>query len=463
MHQCIGLIFGAVLILSSMPVYAQPKASSGMTLEQVLRHVYDESPSIQAARYGLKATHELYPQAQAGWHPTINADAGILTSDIKSSPASAFEGSTTKHWSLSADQPLFRGGRTHYETEGANNRIKAGYKRMLQTEQDVFLRAIRIYMDVIRDRMKVGFQTSSYDALLEEEKSLKARFEAGDVTTTDVKRAEARVAEAVAQKMRAEGELSASEAVFQEVVGFMPPSFLIMPHPEFPIPPTNGAMVALAQANNPELFAARFDHMAAQSDIGVVESDRYPHLSAFASHIQEYDPQPGGLDKSEASTIGLRMRVNLYEGGKNVSRIRETKNRENQRYVQIIAAERAVKSELTENWGKLQAYRAEVQARQSAVVASDLSRQGVREEARLGERTTVETLDAERDMLATQIALANAQREMVVTEYQLAAALGLLLPEHMGMADIAYDPGPHYRAVAGRIFSLDERDPAKEP
>ena len=316
-------------------------------------------------------------------------------------------------------------------------------------------------MNVIRDRMLTGFQQASYNALAEEERSLRARFEAGDVTMTDVKRAEARVSAALAQKAGAEGDLRTSEAVFEQIIGFAPPAILTLPAPDFKFPLSDAALLETARANNPGLFAAKFDHMAAQSDIGVARSDRYPQVSAFASYLREYDPQPGTLDETDTGTIGLRMSVNLYEGGATMSRIREAKNRASQRMALVIEAERQVKGDLIDSWGRLQALRSEITSRQTAVAAADLSRQGVREEARLGERTTVETLDAERDLVEAQTALARAQRDMVVAEYQLAAALGLLLPEHMGMADIAYDPGPHYRAVSGRIFSEDEGDPAK--
>lgn len=432
-----------------------------ITLEQVLRHVYETNPSLAASRYGLKATHELYPQAKAGWQPTIDAEIGTSVAHIESRPVSAGSGATTKSMSISAEQPLFRGGRTHYEMESAKSRIKSEYKRMLQTEQEIFLRAVSLYMDVIRDRMSVGFQRSSYSALQEEANSLRARFDAGDVTMTDVKRAEARVAEALAGSIRSEGDLKASEAAFEDVVGFAPPAYLKPPEPHFAIPSTAAALIQKAEDNNPEIFAAKFAHMAAETDIGVAESDMYPQLAAYASYIKEYDPQPGTADESETGTIGLRMRMNLYEGGKNTSRIREAKNRANQRYILIQATQRAIKSRLVENWGKLQIYRSEVDSRKLAVAAANLSREGVAEEARLGERTNAETLDSLHDMLDTQIALANAQRDVTVTEYQLAAALGLLLPEYMGMADIAYDPGPHYRAISDRIFSADESDPVK--
>jgi len=450
------LLAGTFLAFPAPQAYSQDSPQATMTLEKVLRQVYRDNPTLEASRYGLKATHELYPQALSGWHPVIGAEASVTSSHIDTDPDTSVDGATTKSGSINIEQPLYKGGRTTAETESAKSRIKAGYNRMLQTEQDVFLRTVQVYMDVIRDRTLLSYQNSNRQALAQEQDSLQARLDAGDVTSTDVKRAQARLAEADALVVRAQGDLHASEAAFQQVTGLLPPAILIMPAPNFPIPPTQGDMLALAEKNNPQLYAAKFDHLAAQSDIGAAESDKYPQVSAFAYHITDFDPQPGDLDRSSTDAIGVRARINLYEGGKTMSQIREAKDRANQRYIQIVETERAVRDSLIENWNQLQAYKAEISSRELAVTAADASRQGVREEAKQGERTTVETLDAERDMLESQVALANATHDMMITQYRLAEALGLLLPEHMGMADIAWDPGPHFRAVSHRIFSEKE-------
>lgn len=452
-HKSLGLLIAvSVFAFTSPCAYAQ----DAVTLDQVLRHVYTENPTLQASRFGQKVTHELYPQAKAGWHPTINAEAGMSSSFIDTDPTTTADGTTTKSVSIIAEQPLYRGGRTQAEILSANSRINAGYYRMLQTEQQVFLRTTEVYMDVIRNRMLLHLQDTNRETLAKQKDSLQARFDAGDVTSTDLKRAEARLAQAEALRVEAVGALQESEALFEQIIGYAPPPIITMPEPSFAIPSTLVGMLDVAQANNPQWFFTRYDHMAAESDIDIARSDQLPTVSAFASHITEYDPQPGVFDETSTSTIGLRARINLYEGGRTVSRIREAKNRENQRYIQIREAERQMKSALVESWSRLQSTRAAINAREMEVASAQLSAEGLREEARLGERTTIETLDAERDLLESQVALANAKRDNVVSAYELAAALGLLLPEKMGMADIAYDPGPHYRAVSDRIFSSEE-------
>jgi len=450
-----GIIVGFVaLSCVSFPVFAQQ--AGPLTLEQTFRKVYQENPSLQASRYGLKATHELYPQALAGWHPIVNAEGSITSTHIESGNFTQGDGATTKSASISAEQPLFRGFRTVSETDSAKSRIKAGYNRLKVTEQDVFLRTVESYMNVIRDRMIVTLQDKNRKLLEKELDSLQARFDAGDVTKTDVKQAESRLSVAKAEDERARGDLKTSDAVFEEVVGVLPPKDMVLPVVNFPIPKTQAELVTLVNANNPNLGAARNEHEASVSDIDVAASDLYPQVTAFASHIKEYDPQPGIVDESESSTIGVRARITLYEGGKTRSRIREAKNRENQRYIETLIAEKQVKSQLMRNWSQLQAYKSEIAARELAVTAAKYSTEGVREEARLGERTVLDTLDAEQEMLEAEVALARAQRDSIVTSYTLAASLGMLLPEHMGMADIAYDPGPHYHAVSHRLFSTKE-------
>lgn len=453
MHK--GFIVGfAVLGFLPFPSYAQQ--AGPLTLEQTFRKVYQENPSLEASRYGLKATHELYPQALAGWHPTVTAEGSITSTDIESGNFNQGDGATTKSMSISAEQPIFRGFRTVSESDSARSRIRAGFDRLKQTEQNVFLRTVESYMNVIRDRMIVNLQDKNRKILAQELESLQARFDAGDVTKTDVKQAESRLSIARADDERARGDLKTSDAIFEEVVGIAPPKDMVMPIINFPLPKTTAQMIALVNQNNPELGAARNEHEASKSDIDVAASDLYPQVSAFASHIKEYDPQPGIVDESSTSTIGLRARITLYEGGRTKSRIREAKNRENQRYIETLVAEKTVKSDVMRNWSQLQAYTAELTARDLAISAAKLSAEGVREEARLGERTVLDTLDAEQEMLEAEVARARTQRDLIVTSYALAASLGMLLPEHMGMGDIAYDPGPHYRAVSHRIFSTKE-------
>lgn len=412
------------------------ESGAALTLDETLRHVYRENPTLEASRYGLEATKELYPQAVSGWHPKVNAEASLTSTDIESGNFSTGDGATTKSAQINLEQPLFRGFRTSAETESAERRIDAGTARLQDTEQDVFLRTVEAYMNVIRDRMLLDLQRKNVELLGKERESVQARFEAGDITQTDVKQTDARYSNAQADDATAESDLQESEAAFEEVTGLFPPDFMEMPVIPFTFPQTVQDMVALAGRQNPDLLRTRNDYLASESDIGIAESDFYPQVAAFASHIKEYDPQPGIVDETETSTIGVRARISLYEGMNTVSRTREAKHRANQRRIEVQVAEKALKSDLVTQWRRLQAYDAEIAARELEITATKFSAEGVREEARLGERTVLDMLEAEQEVLDAQSALVGARRDRIVTAYRLAASLGLLVPETMGIRPV---------------------------
>ena len=409
-----------------------------LTLEKTLKYVYHENPSLVASRYGYEATRELYPRAISGWHPKISAETSITSTDIEAGNFSSGDGATTKSASISIEQPLFRGFRTVSETQSAKRRIEAGGALVRQAEQDIFLETVESYMNVIRDRLLLDLQKKNREILSKERESVAARFEAGDITQTDVKQTEAKYSNALASDAAAQSKLQESEAVFEKVTGLWPSGEMEIPGIGFQFPANIEDMVKMAALQNPELIRFRNERKAAESDIDVARSDYYPQVTAFASHVKEYDPQPGIVDETETSAIGVRARISLYEGGNTLSRTREAKSRSSQRFYDIRRVEKSVKSDLVSYWRRYQSYDAEIAARELELEASKFSRDGVREEARLGERTVLDTLEADQDVIDAEAALVRAKSGRIITAYRLAAALGLLLPEHMGMQDIAY-------------------------
>ena len=426
------------LILVSIFAASSVQAQNGqtpLTLGNALQYVYHENPAILAARYNLRATQELYSQAVAGWRPRIGAETSITSTNIETGNFSEGDGATTKSASMNIEQPLFRGFRTSAEMNAAKKRIAADTESLQQTQQDMFVATAEAYMNVIRDRKLLLLQHKNREILMREKESVLARFEAGDITQTDVKQTEARYSNAMADDAIAESELQRSEAAFERVTGIWPSAVFAMPDIPFEFPKTLDELVKLAALQNPALSSKRNDHEAAEEDIRAAKSDFYPQISAFANHIKEYDPQPGIVEESETSTIGLRARISLYEGGDTISRVRQARSRANQKFVEVIEAEQAVRADIISYWRKLAAYESEIAARELEVAASRYSAEGVREEARLGDRTVFDTLEAEQDVLDAETSLIRAKSEKIVTAYRLAAALGMLVADQIGISE----------------------------
>lgn len=421
-------IFFAGILISSLPVlpvFAQD-------LDGTFKKVYHENPTLRAARFELEAVRERYPQAAAGWKPRADGEASIFSTHRESGSFSQGDSITTKSASISVEQPLFRGFRTTSEMKSAEHGILAAEKNLLEREQSIFLGVARAYMAVLRGRQMVALQEKSRDLHAVERDAVQARFDAGDLTQTDVQQTKARYADAAARLAASQSALGEENAVFEELTGFFPPDDMVMPAPSFTFPAIEEGLVQMAASANPTMAAVRYEHLAAENDIGAVRSGLYPQVAAFASYIKEYDPQPGIIDESEAGTIGIRARISLYEGGANLSRIRQAKALASQRSVQILETDMAVRRMILANWRKYNAYDAEIAARELEADAARFSAEGVREEARLGERSVFDVLEAQREVLDAETALIDAKAQRVVTSYTLAGALGWLSAERLG-------------------------------
>lgn len=427
----------------------------GMSLPDVLTHVYNNSPQLQAAKAGLHAVHELYPQALAGRRPTVTTQASIYSTDVESSNFGRGDGATTKEFSANIEQPLYTSGRTDAQVDRANALIKASYATFLQGEQDLFYETARAYMDVIRDRQIVGLSQQNEEILNAELKAVSERFDGGDLTRTDVEQTRARLARAQADRVSAQSNLEQSYAAFQAVTGFAASGALLYPVPAFSFPPGLADMVRMAEEKNQVLSEARHQLEAAEGEVDAAFSELLPQLKAFASYQKEYDSQPGIIDESQVETIGLRATLTLYQGGTTQSRVREAKSRAPQNRFKILETQQDIKAQVLESWKTLKMSEQEMAARQSEIDAAKRARDGVREEARMGERSTLDTLDADQEVIGAETSYINARYAATLASFALARSLGLMSPEGIGLGGIAYDPGHHYHDTGDKWFSLD--------
>lgn len=455
--KCVLALFAGAVLMSPGAFGQTP---GDLTLMETFRIVHEQNPTLQGARYDLAAVREQYPQAMAGWYPRISAEANLISTNIETGNFSSGDGATTKGASVNLEQPVFRGFRTLAEVKSAEERIEAAEHNLMEREQAVFSDVARAYVMVLRNRQLLVLEEKNRDLLSGDVDAVKARFEAGDTTMTDVQQTEGRLADAKARAAIAQSRLDESNTMFEELTGFVPPEHMAMPEPDFTYPETEDGLVAMAEAANPTLAAVRHESLAAESDIRAVRSDLYPQLTAFASYIKERDPQPGIVAESSTGTIGLRARMALYEGGSTMSRIREAKARASGSRVDIVAADRAVKSALIADWKKLRASDEEIAAREIEVNAARLSVQGVREEARLGERTVFDVLEGEQDVLDAETDLVEARIARVITSYRLAGTLGFLTARALGFEGAASAPLLSEPVVAPAVEPVEVPFPA---
>ncbi|MCC6597998.1 MAG: TolC family outer membrane protein [Alphaproteobacteria bacterium] len=439
----LGLLHSNAAIAQEAPI-SESFRENGLHLEQALRHVYEHNPVLQAARAELHAAQELYPQALAGWRPTLNAEAGIFATDIDSNNFSRGTGATTKDLTLSIEQPLFRGGRTTSQTARAKALIMAAQAQTLRTEQKIFLETTIAYLNVMQNRTVLELRRGNEHMLGEELTAARERFKAGAITITDIHHGESRLARARAQTQESMNALEASNAEFEYLTALSPDTTFYYPPNVTDLPQNLGEEIETAMEKNPDILAAKYAHKAAGHNADATLRELFPHIFAYASYNRQYDPQPGIIDEFEVETIGLKATLALYQGGATRSRLRQNRQTANQKYIEISEIKNRVRADITIHHKALKSAQTEITARLEEIEALKQAREGLREETLMGMRTTLDLLDADQELLTARTALAAARRNAAVASFSIAKNAGLLTPDRFGIPDHASAIDTHF-------------------
>jgi outer membrane protein len=321
-------------------------------------------------------------------------------------------------------------------------------------------------MDVIRDRAITELNQNNVKVLQTNLEATRDRFQIGDLTRTDVAQSESRLQLGVAQLATAQGQQTASEATYRQVVGH-PPGDLAPPNPLPPLPATADEAVRIALANNPDLVAISRQEVAAGYDVNVARASRLPTLNAqagadFAANIAGNSTQ-GFPNTGTQTTIGLGANIPIFQGGLPAARIRQAQAQQGQLREQVVGTERAVVQAARAAFANYQAAQEAIQAQTVAVQANQLALEGNRAEQSVGTRTIIEVLNAEQELLNSQVALVSAKRDAYVAGFQLLNAMGQAEAQDLGLdGGPLYDPLGNYRRVANN-WSDWANDPTHVP
>ena len=461
-----GLAIGA--IFCARPVAAE-------TLQEALANAYLINPVLSSERARLRATDEQVAVAISGLRPNISAtgDAGFQSTDGNiatgpqptctaaeqsaepafcaflagqaSSQASSFGlGVTHPHgYAVQLSQPIFEGFQNLNAIRQAKSTVQAGRESLRAVEQTTLLNAITAYVDVVRDQAVVSLRQTNVDVLTEQLKQTKDRFNVGEVTRTDVAQAEARRADAITQLYAAQANLKISRATYEQVIGH-PPSNLVHPPTIVHLLPSRlEDAMTLGDGENPVILNVVYQEEASLYNVNQIMGELLPQVTLNAEYSQRFDLSTI-LKEQETTTVMGRVTVPLYQGGGVAARIRQAKEANNQLKKEVEDARLRIHAEVISNWAQLQATASEIQSAQSSLDANRIALEGVREEEKVGQRTTLDVLNAQLEYLGSQIQLVTAKRDRVVAEYSLYSSVGRLDAQSLGLSVPYYDPLEHY-------------------
>lgn len=456
-------------------------------LRGALVRTYQTNPSLMAERQSLRQRDEDVDIARAAGRPSADASIGV-TRDIYTRHVIGGNGADL-NVSGRILMPLYSGGRVRNNVRAANTRVEAGRADLRATEGDLFTEAVAAYMDVIRDRSIVQLNQNQVRVLETNLQATRDRFEVGDLTRTDVAQSDARLALARSQLSIVEGRLRSSEENYRRVIGEMPED--LMPPPPLPtLPGTDEQATQIALGNNADLASIAAQARAAGYDVRVARGARLPTITANSTttYFDRLGTGVAGVngvgldvDNTASSSVGLSLTMPLYQGGAAASRVRRAEAVRGELLETAVAVERLVISNTNAAFANYRAALQAIDSNEIAVAANTLALEGTRAEQTVGSRNVLDVLNAEQELLNSQVLLVTARRDAYVAGFQLLNSMGQAEAEDLNLDGIGplYDPtvnynrysnnwsdwddGPRIRPSSTRTAPVDNQSPVTEP
>src|SRR6195256_4467056 len=443
----------AVLVLANMgvtPVLAD-------TIDAALVRAYQNNPQLNAQRAQVRFTDENVPQALSGYRPrvAITASAGTQFIDTQTTSGGGpnnlaktdFHGvNAPRSAGATVSQTLFNGFQTANRTRAAEGQVSGAREGLRVLEQSVLLAAATIYMDYLRDAAIVEVQKSNVRVLEQTLKQTNDRFNVGEVTRTDVAQSEAQLAAGRTQLLTAESNLVTTKANFRRIIGNEPEALAPGSPVDRFLPPTLPGAVDLGLTENPNVPAAMFGIDVSFLQVKVSEGALLPTVTLQGSVQQSYEQTLTFYRQFGASAIA-QLSVPVYQGGAEYSLIRQSKETLAQQRLNLEQGRDQARANVVQAWGQLVAGKPQVSPAQSQGAASESALNGVREEAKAGQRTPLDVLNAQQALVNARVALVTAQHDRVVASYAVLNAVGRLGPQVLGLKTNVYDPSVHYHQV----------------
>ena len=435
-----SLIVGAVL-----PVRAE-------TLADALIAAYRNSNLLEQNQAILRAADEDVAQAVASLRPVVAFIADgqygysqtLLDSGITVSNEGLFA-----NYSVTAQMTLFDFGRTQLAIEAAKETVLATREALIAIEQQVLLAAVSAFVDVRLQQEIVSLRENNVRVIAEQLRAAQDRFDVGEVTRTDVAQAEARLAEAEANLVVAQGDLAIARENYRAATGNYP-GVLSAP----PAPPRTAATLDAARSvalrTHPSIRQAQREVKAAELNVARARANMKPTIAAQAQLSVDQD-------SLQENGVGINFNQTIYSGGALSSALRQAMAIRDASFAGLKQRGVEVAEAVGIVWSNLDVADASIAATEQQISAAQIAFDGVREEASLGARTTLDVLDAEQDLLDARASRLSAVAQRYIGIYQLLASMGLLTVDHLALGIPTYDPAAYYNAVRRAPTSIQGR------
>jgi len=436
-------------------------AGSAETIGGALVKAYLTNPDINSQRAAVRQTDEGVPEANAGYLPKVSVIGNMAVAHITGTQVVPGEGNLAystgafpRAYGVQGTETVFDGYQTINRIRSAETQVMGAREQLRNTEQNTLLSGVTAYMNVLEDTAILDLDNNNVQVLQEQLRETRDRFTVGEVTRTDVAQAEASLASAQAIALSAVATLQAAVATYRQVIGDQPGSLAPVKPIVRPLPKTLPEAITISQVEHPAITAQLDGVDAAQLQIKIAEGALYPQVSVTASASNNYDVNiTPGMKAFQAEIMG-QITIPIYQGGAEYASIRQSKEGLTVQELRADSTRDQIRQNVVAAWGLNEASVGVVRAARAAVSANEVALTGVREEAKVGQRTTLDVLNAQQALLQARTTLVQAERDQVVNSYSLLSAIGRLNIPTLGLAVAEYDPRVHFDQVKSKWIGL---------
>lgn len=425
-----------------------PGAAWSESLADALISAYRNSHLLEQNQAVLRAADEDVATAVGSLKPVVSfvTRVGRVETDYVSSHTSPLyrDGfSTSGSSSLQASLTLLDFGRGKTTVALKNELVLASQAALVGVEQQVMFDAVQAYVNVSLQADLVATQESNVKLISQDLQAAKDRFDVGEVTKTDVSLAEAQLASAKAALASAQGNYTVAKERYNAAIGHYPEKLSAIPSTPIAVKSLEEAR-AIALRSHP--VVAQVAHQAKAADLGVdlAKAQMSPTLGLSASVAEAYTTD--GLT-STVNSLGLELDQTLYAGGRLSSGLRKAIAQQAEAHAGQLQVGVNVTEAVGKAWSNILVAKASIAATDEQIRAAQAAYDGVKQEAELGSRTTLDVLNAEQDLLSAKAAQLQAQANLSVSRYGLLSAMGMLTVDQLNLGIPTFDPSAYLNAV----------------
>lgn len=414
----------ACVVTWSVGIGFGPSAKA-MTLSEAMGYTFVNNANLNSQRAAFKASEENEAQAYAALYPTVSGTSSFGYDYSRTEPGSSTSGTSTS-LGVSVTQRLYNGNRTHSGLNQVIAGVKAQGEELRALEQTTLLEGATAYMDVIRDTAIVELRESDVRFLEREVEAAMDRFSVGTGTQTDISQAEANLALAKSGLNQARAVLTASRAVFVQVIGVPPNDLNPSTDVTEKLPRSLAIALRLAETQHPSIRQADHGIEGAMNAIKVARGGLLPTLDLVGSYSRQYpvDNENMPVDYRDGASLTARLAVPIFKGGTEFSQIRQEREKLKQARLTADLVRQQVRTAVITSWGQYNASEATIAAYEAGVTAEQLALEGVIQEQTVGQRTTQDVLNQQRSLIDSRSSLIQAQRNRVVAAFTLLSSIG---------------------------------------